>query len=80
VWHDYSTVQTWIGGTGFIAVGTTIGSELYDIIWRLLDKECPNNLAENRCHVSRGNMCWPTQSLRNAYPKGTWGGKFFSLR
>ncbi|KAH3906731.1 hypothetical protein HBI56_062360 [Parastagonospora nodorum] len=74
VWRDYSTVQTWIGGQKFIAVGTTIGSELYDIIWRLLDKECPNNLAENRCDSKRGNMCWATQSLRQSYPKGSWGG------
>ncbi|KAL6702630.1 hypothetical protein ACN47E_001299 [Coniothyrium glycines] len=40
-WHDYSTVQIWIGRTPK-SVGNTIGGHLYNKVYHMLDHDCPD--------------------------------------
>lgn len=48
-YHDYSTVQIWMGKDKR-TVGTMVGSDLYDRVWKLLDHGCPYNTPHNTCH------------------------------
>ncbi|KAH7073295.1 hypothetical protein FB567DRAFT_611516 [Paraphoma chrysanthemicola] len=64
-YHDYSTVQIWMGKNK-AAVGDTVGPALYDIVWRMLEQHCP--VGPNKCNLnSKPGLCFMTNTL-GKYP------------
>ncbi|OAK97414.1 hypothetical protein IQ06DRAFT_380108 [Phaeosphaeriaceae sp. SRC1lsM3a] len=47
-WHDYSTVQAWLG-TRQVTLGSMVGYDLYQTVWSLLDKNCPASTKWGNC-------------------------------
>ncbi|KAF1848167.1 uncharacterized protein K460DRAFT_353185 [Cucurbitaria berberidis CBS 394.84] len=69
-YHDYSTVQVWIGVTQQ-TVGWVIEKELYETVWSQLDRYCPDN-SKDRWGGNKWGSCrdpkglgFPTQCLIN---------------
>jgi hypothetical protein len=61
-YHDYSTMQLWIGSNQ-VSVGIRTGSKLYLTTWDLLDHACPGSL-DHGCKT-RDGYCFSTyQSAR----------------
>ncbi|KAH7076313.1 hypothetical protein FB567DRAFT_596919 [Paraphoma chrysanthemicola] len=64
-WHDSSVAQVWLGKNRQ-AVGTMVGSDIYDRMWQLLDQACPAGSKFNECvnpqYVQFESRClktWP---------------------
>jgi hypothetical protein len=53
-WHHYSMVQAWMGKAKS-TVGTVIGQDLYNQIYKMLDDSCPATGGEGHCAVTKPN-------------------------
>ncbi|KAH7406280.1 hypothetical protein DE146DRAFT_787415 [Phaeosphaeria sp. MPI-PUGE-AT-0046c] len=62
-YHDGALLQVWVGKAK-TNVGPVIGSQLYSIIWHLLDTECFAKEGNHAC-ISDKRLCFETDSLVN---------------
>lgn len=61
--YDYhQTVQVWVGKDK-IAVGNTIGANLYVTVWNLLDRACPSNTRDATCVNDALDICFKTVTM-----------------
>lgn len=68
-YHDYSTVQIWMGKDK-VTVGDTVGQDLYNAVYGALDRNCPARNGPSGCHgikdanfESRCMKAWPALTV-----------------